>query len=39
MDARTGDLHELATPRKVGGHVVLEGFVLLHFFVLVLSCI
>lgn len=30
-DARAGDLHDLAAPREVGGHVVLERLFFTHF--------
>lgn len=31
MDARAGDLHDLTTPREVGGHVVLDRLFLYIF--------
>lgn len=31
LDVRAGDLHDLDTPREVGGHVVLDRLFFTHF--------
>lgn len=38
MDARAGDLHDLTTPREVGGHVVLDRLFFTYFVCVLLSC-